>query len=44
MEGMPSMIHPNDDSGDVLRRLEKKRDDLSGACKVDFAFSPLTVA
>jgi hypothetical protein len=32
------MIHPNDDSGDVLRRLEEKGDDLSRARKVGFAF------
>jgi len=30
------MIHPDDDNGDVLRRLEAKGDDLSRARDIDF--------
>jgi|SRR5450631_1438494 len=31
------MIHPNDDNGDVLRRLEEQGDDLTKARSIDFS-------
>ena len=31
------MIHPNDDNGDVLRRLEEQGDDLTEARNIDFS-------
>ena len=31
------MIHPNDDNGDVLRRMEEQGDDLTRARDIDFS-------